>query len=280
MRALHLERRIGNPKIPTPTVADSSFGKYGPMDGHEVRKADVTGQSLAEQVKKTREMLREMTPEKALEIIEFHCDLNFFEALALAKQEGRLIVPNDVHDRILTKLTGRKDQKYLEENYPVWTGTLVIYEKPDTPFGEQVVFQGITFIFPEHFRGKRNCVLVVEHPDFDLVDLGHNHYELKVSDEKIHLIENFSEAKLTLTGNILTGIDPEKDYNYYNPHAEIKLPQGEPVAESKESRCVWRIDSAYLGPLVQCFRGSVVLSFLDLYRSNKKVGSIYSQPTW
>ncbi len=253
----------------TVTRANDKFSRYGPLDKHIVRQPDVTGQSYAEQARKAREMLRSMDPEKVKQVIEFHRDLNLFQALALAKREGRLIVPNDVHDRILTETKGKKDKKYFEENYPLWTGTLVIYEAPDEPFGKQVVFEGITFKVPKQFRGKVNCALVVEHPDFDLVDrelvassrptnpsgfvvhfssprkigdlpngqteLGNNRYELKITDEKIHQVESFAKEE----GWHLT---------------DHGIPIGAKVDRSMDGlRYLWRSDRAYLGPVARGF---------------------------
>ena len=257
-----------------PMAADRRFGKYGPMDSHEVRKPDVIGQSYLEQARKVREMLRSMKPDAVSQIIEFRKGLTAFEVLALAKTEGRLIVPNSVHDGILTKT---KDEEYLKQNYPVWTGTLVIYEAPDKPFGEQLVFGDITFQVPEQFQGKVNCALVVEHPHFEIrrisnyrkrrsrptnpsgfvvhsssprkigdlskgqTDLGKNSYELKAVDG-IHLIEQF----------------PRQD-GWYMPHTETGIPQGAIVKKSSDSRSryLWVLndDSSYLGPVA---RGAVM----------------------
>src|SRR3989338_99432 len=210
--------------------ANDPFRRYGPMDKHEVRLPDVTGQSLAERVQKTREMLRSMTAEQLLQVIEFHRDLNLFEALALAKRENKLIVPNYVHDRILTET---KDVKLLQQLYKKggWTGTLVIYEKPDTPFGEIVEYHGLVFQVPEQFRGKINCALAIEHPDFDILDLGNNRFEIKlIQGANIHLIENFP---IQLAG-------------WYKPHPETMIPQGDGVAQSKKARQLWRYDNAYV----------------------------------
>ena len=263
---LAIARRMPSTASLDRLAADNRFRRYGSMQPQAVRQADVTGQSYIEQARKARQMLREMTPAKALEVIEFRQGLNLFQALALAKREGMLIVPNDVHDRILMETT---DQRYLEQNYPVWTGTLIIYEEPDVPFGNKVVFQGLTFIVPEQFQGKVNCALVIEHPDFELVDrelvassrptnpsgfvvhfssprkigdlpkgqteLGNNRYELKVADENIHLIEQF----------------PNID-GWYMLHAETGISHGRMVNESSDSRCLYRLNnSSYLGPVVR-----------------------------
>ena len=229
--------------------ADSPFQRFKPEVAQPVRQADITGQSFVDQVKRTREMLRSMKPEKVSQLIEFHKGLTFFEALALAKQEGKLIVPNDVHDRILTET---KDEIYLRQNYPVRTGTFIISEAPDKPFRKNVVCSwddnkvvySISFKVPKQFRGKTNCALVVEHPDFELIDrelgdlpkgqtdLGNNRYEIRVSDEaNIHQIEQF----------------PKIEGWYLTDHG---IPVGAKVGDSiDDARYSLRLYKAYLGPV-------------------------------
>ncbi len=213
--------------------ANNPFRRYAREPVHEVRQPDVTGQSFAERVAKARQMLRSMDPEKVKQVIEFRRDLNFLQALALAKQEGSIIVPNDVHDRILTETT---DEQYLRQNYPVWTGTLVIYEAPDKKFGEQVVSSwkkhnvdySISFEVPEQFRGKTNCALVVEHPDFELIDFGNNKYELRAADSNIHLVQDFAK----------------KSGLYSTDHG---IPVGLDVGFSKDASYLGRTADSYIG---------------------------------
>lgn len=146
--------------------------------------------------------------------IEFHTGVSAFGALFLAKKEGRIILPNDVHDRIL------EDERitYLEQYYPVWTGTVVIYEASDKKFEKRVVFEYdegnfISFDVPTCFRGKKNCALVVEHPDFDMIPLGARGHALKASElAKIHLIENFPR------------IEPNAWYDYED---RFRIPVGD-----------------------------------------------------
>ncbi len=220
-------------------AAASRFGRYGPMDKYEARGLKIDG-TEPERLRARREMLRSMDPETAKTVIEFHRDLNFFQALALAQREGSIIVPNFVHDRILTETT---DEQYLKQNYPVLTGTLIIYEAPGKPFAGKVVFNweahngtihSISFIVPEQFRRLRNCALVVEHPDFDILDSGNNKFELRlVHGASVHLIEQF----------------PKKD-GWHMPHAENGIPHGRLVKESSDSRHLWRItNGSHLGSL-------------------------------
>ena len=207
--------------------ASGRFGRYKKEDPLVVRRADVTGSEL-DHLRKRRDLLREMTPEQAFSVIEFHQNLTLFEALALAKREGKIIVPNDVHDRILTETGARY-------NDSIWTGTLVIYEAPDKPFGENVTFDSISFVVPEQFRGKINCALVVEHPDFDLVSQGVNKIELTVADKtRISLLENF----------------PGKE-GWYNFDKKSKIPVGEIGQRADNSRSLFRCKDCYSGLLIR-----------------------------
>src|SRR3989338_9993344 len=138
--------------------ANSPFRHLKSEVHHPVRQADTQSQSYIERARKTREMLRSMTPEKLLEVIKLRNNLTLFEALDLAKQ-GYLIVPNDIYDRILMEAR----DEVLKQLYGTWTrtGTLVIYEKPDKPFGEFVEFDGIRFSVPKQLQGKVNCALAL-----------------------------------------------------------------------------------------------------------------------
>jgi len=205
------------------------FGRYGPMEEKTVRTAEVTGDELS-YLRQRREMLRSMTPEQALQVIEFHDGLNVFEAVALAKKQGKIIVPNDVHDRILTE---------IDKDYTAWTGTSVIYEKPDTSFKDKVVYSwkhddvqhSVTFNVPKQFRRKKNCALVVEYPDFEFASLGDNRFELKVAEGYVSLLEHFPKAS-------------DKWYEY---DERFRIPIGNPGDKGKSRRCLWRRDGGYVG---------------------------------
>jgi len=245
MQALAVQRRI----TPRSGIANASspFGKYGPMERHEVRQPNVQGTEL-ERLRQRREMLLSMDPEKAKTVIEWHQSLTFFEAVALAKREGRIIVPNIVHDRILTETT---DKGFLKQAYREWkwTGTLVIYEKPDKRFGKKVTFRwkdnndnikySVSFNVPEKFRGLANCALIIDYPDFDLMDLGNNKHEIKLVDgANIHLIGGF----------------PTKS-GWHKPHPETMIPHDEEIAGSKKARHLWRQDGAYIGCVARSYGG-------------------------
>ena len=228
-------------RIPV-THANSGFRRFKTEVHHPVREAEAKNQSYLERARKTREMLRGMTVKQLLELIELRPSLDFFEALGLAKQ-GYLVIPNDIYNKILTETEDKTVIMQLYRNWK-WTGTLVIYEWQDKPFGEKVfctfkdyseLVYSISFQIPEQFRGMKNCALALEHPDFEAIALGENRYEIKSAEgANITLIENF----------------PEENY-YYAPHPETKIPQGEKVIKSDAAMYLFRSNPAYIGFLVR-----------------------------
>ncbi|MEW6035066.1 MAG: hypothetical protein AB1529_00495 [Candidatus Micrarchaeota archaeon] len=53
----------------------------------------------------------------------------------------------------------------------------------------------MSFIVPVTFRGIKDCALVVEHPDFDMVGMGGNTYELRADESSFHLLEHFPGSR-------------------------------------------------------------------------------------
>src|SRR3989338_8600786 len=131
------EKRVS--RIPAVTRASDPFRRYGSMDKHEVRLPQVKGTEL-ERLRQRRQMLREMDPETVKQVIEFHRELTLFEAFALAKREGKIIVPNYVLDRIINET--KHDELMQLCIIWLWTGTLIVYEAPGKPFGKAVKYDG------------------------------------------------------------------------------------------------------------------------------------------
>jgi len=223
---------------PAVLMARSRFGRFKPEERVSTRRADVSGDQI-QRLRDLRKMIETMDPENVMNMITVYNGLNVFEALALAKSEGALIVPNSTHDRILTE-TNNPD---FFKNSFVWTGTLVIYEAPGRAFGETLVYvrvhdnvqDSISFNVPDEFRGQRNCALIVQHPDFDLLPTGPNSYRLNVTDvNMIHLIEKF----------------PSTGGKY--PHEEqFRIPV-QSASSSNDQRWFWRVvGSCYIGLVVR-----------------------------
>ena len=191
--------------VPTVIRANYPFRRFKPESNHEVRKPDVTGTEI-DQLRARRNMLRSMTTEQLLQLeMDIREPMNLFEALALAKRESKLIVPNDIYYRALEAIQDENRPNYLKPHppYGAWTGTLVIYESSDKPFGNDILFireydtvqntkarYSISFTIPEQFRGKKNCGLVLEHPDFEIIGLGDNKFQLTLANgANIRLVE-------------------------------------------------------------------------------------------
>ena len=126
-----------------------------------------------------------------------------FEALEQARRERLIIVPNFVHDHVLIERGGilpkLNPTPELVPAYPSWTGTLVIYEQADKPFGNQVAFSwvedgethSINVKIPAIFVGKENCALVIEHPNFKVVKTDSSYQIVPTREDKFWFMELF-----------------------------------------------------------------------------------------
>ncbi len=174
---------------PHSALAASRFKCFKPSDEgvQPVRQSLAPSVGDVQRLRQLREMFLSMPIRQVLEAMEWHPDLTAIEALSLAKETGRLVVPSSIHDRFLLLLNGGE---YSVPFYSAWTGTMVIQESPGVLFADSVVsnwaYRGvthtITFTVPDKFRGKKDCALMVNYPDFELVARGNNEYELRVVD--------------------------------------------------------------------------------------------------
>jgi hypothetical protein len=93
------------------------------------------------------------------------------EALRRADDAGLVIASNKRIDRALTSSEGWKP---IIDAFPIWTGTLVAYEEPDVRFGKTFEWSDYpdrhryVLDVPEEHQGKKNVVLVAEHPNFTI----------------------------------------------------------------------------------------------------------------
>ena len=86
-----------------------------------------------------------------------------------ASRNGERLASNNEVDNILmsglSHLTGRS----------ILTGTISVYQSPNTPFGERIVYEGIAFNVPQEFQKLSNAALVLESPSIkDGVIMGKN----------------------------------------------------------------------------------------------------------
>src|SRR5271157_2677356 len=89
--------------------------------------------------------------------------VDFFEAYRMAREKGKTLLSNAQADAILQDENFRK--KYAAM-FPCWTGTIGIYKSAGEPFGEFIKTDECIFDVPKEFRGKKDCILVMEHPDY------------------------------------------------------------------------------------------------------------------
>jgi len=181
-----------------------------------------------------------------------------WEAIERANKEGKIIIPNCVHDRMLVE-TEHWEKTEIKAGYSAWTGTGVIYESPDKPFGDRVVFgwkdkqlqYSVSFSVPKQFQGKRDSVLVVEHPDFVFETTGRYQFRLKVRDENlIHLLENFP-----------------KENKFYHYDERFRIPIGKKLDGQQVNdsmKYLWRVESAsYVGLLARGYLGVDMRQIVD-----------------
>ena len=225
------------------------FGPHEPEVEEKVGQLAFTRDEL-DHLRRKRDLLRELTekipPARSKEILDkvkIHpVKLTLVEALALARREGKILVPHDVIDRIATETQSDREH--------ICSGTLVIFNAPGKPFGESIRKNNILFTVPKKFRDKTNCALVVEDPDFDIVQLGNRKYELRVEDNtRIHLIKDF----------------PGKD-GWYRFDERFRIPLGVATAsEAAEGRYLnGRMTDDFVSPLARSTDCDDVCQDMDL----------------
>ena len=176
--------------------------------------------------------------------------LTFREALELANKENLVLASNK---RMTRALVETEEWKGMKEAFPCWTGTMAGYARPDERLGEFIEYtdpedgQKYVFPVPEQYRKEKNMILVVEHPNYSLVQDGNN---LVVEASGVVGLPNF----------------PEKD-GWYFSDGQFDIPTGKEVSSSDEkARYLWRVDSR-VGPVLRD-------DFIDGY-DRRGVGLVY-----
>ena len=97
------------------------------------------------------------------------------EALVRAEGYGLVLASNR---RLSEALVRSEEWRGISDAFSCWSGTMAAYDKPGQRIGKTIEYTdsetGMRFIFPvppEH-QGKRNIVLIAEHPDAVLVKDG------------------------------------------------------------------------------------------------------------
>ncbi|NYZ73976.1 hypothetical protein H0O00_02450, partial [Candidatus Micrarchaeota archaeon] len=93
------------------------------------------------------------------------------EALRRVDEAGLVIALNK---RLSKALVGSEEWRSISEVFACWSGTMTAYDKPDQKLGKTIEYvdseTGTRYVFPvpEEHVGKKNVVLVAEHPNFTL----------------------------------------------------------------------------------------------------------------
>ena len=159
------------------------------------------------------------------------------EALAKAEAEKRVIASNR---RLDQALVGSDEWESIRDVFACWTGTMSAYEEVGKPFGEVVEYVDdqtklkYLFVVPQNYRGKTDCILVAEHPDYSLEIKGNDRI---VRAAVVDLIERF----------------PAETQKWYLADPKHGIPFGEQVDSSdSNARYLWRIEKR-VGPVARSY---------------------------
>ncbi|MHB1830717.1 MAG: hypothetical protein ACYCO0_04970 [Candidatus Micrarchaeaceae archaeon] len=138
--------------------------------------------------------------------------MNLQDALKhTATSRERLATNREVDSILLTGLSALMGQIVL-------TGTVAVYQAPNAPFGESVVYQDITFNVPKEFQELSNAALVLENP---------------------YIKNGIMKGK-----NIRLVADFPTEFGCYPVDENTGLPHGTRTgASERQARYLWRADS-------------------------------------
>jgi hypothetical protein len=148
------------------------------------------------------------------------------EALRRADDAGVVVASNK---RISQALIGSEEWRGIREVFVCWSGTMAAYDEPDRKLGKAIVYTefetDIRYIFlvPQEHQGKKNVLLVAEHPKFSLVHDGNDRI---VQATEVGAVERFPTSEGWFLG------DPKYD-----------IPTGNRVDGNKyDARYLWRVE--------------------------------------
>ncbi|MFN7991630.1 MAG: hypothetical protein U0R44_05725 [Candidatus Micrarchaeia archaeon] len=149
------------------------------------------------------------------------------EALAKADEAGLVIASNK---RLSQALVGSDEYLNIREVFDCWTGTMTAYTKPDQKLGKIIKYTdpetGVRYVFPvpEEQQGKKNVILVAEHPVFCLVKDGNDRI---VQATEVDVVKRFPTSK----------------EGWFLGDQKYDIPQGDAVdRRNPDARYLWRIE--------------------------------------
>lgn len=160
----------------------------------------------------------------------------FVEGLRLAEEKGLVIASNARLDKAL----GSDEARIMRESSGVfWSGTMTAYKKPGKKLGRSVVYtdpytkQRYVFPVPKDYRGAKDAILVVEHPNYTMEKDRKDFVVTVKNPENISLVEGF----------------PSEAYDWYLVDEKHGIPTGNSSScFHPDSRYLSRIDSR-VGPV-------------------------------
>ena len=183
----------------------------------------------------------------------------FVEALRRADNENRVIASNARLDKVLV---GSDEWKNILDIFVCWSGTMTGYEKPGEKFGKSVLYtdletkQRYVFPVPEEYKGAKDAILAVEHPDYTLEKDGKDLVVAVQNIGNISLIERFPS-----------------ECGWYLKDEKHVIPTRNKVSSSKDdARHLWRIeDGSRVGPVARGVSG-----LLNSYNDRRDLGLTYT----
>ncbi len=159
-------------------------------------------------------------------LVKSHIGVPMEGALWRADEDGLTMASNK---RLSKAMDESAEWQSIYEVFACWTGTMTGYEKPDQKLGKTIEYvdpeTGIRYVFPvpEEHQGKKNVLLVAEHPDFTLETDGDTRI---VRAEEVGAVSEF----------------PAAPYYWYLGDAKYDIPTGEKVdSDDQAARYLWRI---------------------------------------
>ena len=172
------------------------------------------------------------------------------EAVKAANDQKLIIASNLLADDDLNNKDGYNQRS---GTYPIWTGTMVAYEKSGVALKDKITYTdsetSITYVFevPSKFKGKKDCILCIDHgfledgtPIFEHVKLTIPQGDppgilIKVADQSlIKCIENYNKAD-----------------GWYMPEKDFGIPVGSKSKDSvADARYSYRINNGSYAGLV------------------------------
>ncbi len=181
---------------------------------------------------------------------------SYRKALELADQGNLVLAPNK---RMTKALVETEEWKSMTEAFSCWTGTMTGYTEPGKKLGKFIEYtdsrdgQKYVFPVPEQYRNEKNMILVVEHPNFTLVQDGKN---LVVEAPDVVGLTHF----------------PKED-GWYLGDEQFDIPTGKEVSRLDEkARYLWRVDSR-VGPVARVY-------YDCLGDDNRRDAGLYFRPSF